>query len=314
MIGQATLPFFPHFAPEAPEIDAGGANSEVSYIPLPAREILNRAVNPRLPFAWTINPYRGCELGCTYCYARYTHGFLELDRWEDFEQRIFVKEGAAAALRRSLRRRDLRGQPIAIGTATDPYQPAEQRFGVTRELLTAFLDAEGLDLSLTTKSPLVLRDLELLTALDRRHALTLNITITTLDRALARRLEPHAPEPRARLAAVERLAEAGLAVAIFCKPVLPGINDGEETLRPLFAAAARAGACDVVASPLFLQRATRARFMPWLASEFPAVAGLYRRLFAERDRLSPAAVDQLLVDFRRLRLAYGFPRSLPGRG
>ncbi|MCZ7651882.1 MAG: radical SAM protein [Thermoanaerobaculia bacterium] len=276
-------------------------------------DLLNRATSPRLPFAWTINPYRGCEMGCAYCYARYTHGFLDLPGWREFETRIFVKRGAAAALRRQLRRRVLQGQPIAIGTVTDPYQPAESRFRVTRSLLELFATASGLHLAITTKSPLVLRDLDLLAELDRRHHVEVSFSFTTLDPRLARSLEPHAPAPRARLAAVERLAAAGLAVNFFCQPLLPGFHEEEKELRPLFEAARASGARDVVASPLFLASPAKERFFAWLAEERPDLLPRYRQLYGRRARLATAAAERLLVPFRRLRLAHGFPRPIPGR-
>lgn len=312
MIDQISLPFFPT-EPRAHEARPLRERGEVSYRPLATGEILNRNLNPRLPFAWTINPYRGCEFGCTYCYARYTHGFFELDALE-FERRIFVKNGARKALARALRKRDLQGQPIAIGTATDPYQPAERHHGVTRELLATFLDAEGLTLSITTKSPLIVRDLELLQRLDERHSLTVHLTVTTLDLELARSMEPQAPDPRSRMRAIAALAGAGLGVAVFTKPILPGLNDSDEQLRPIFAAAREAGAFDVSAASLTLRRGTRERFEPWLAAEQPALALLYRRLFGRRDELDGGASEQLLRDHRRLRLEYGFPRPHPGRG
>ncbi len=311
----ATLPLFPFPVvgrPE-PDVEALRERSGVAHYPLPVREILNRQANPRMPFVWSINPYRGCEIGCTYCYARYTHGFFDLDQWEDFERKIFVKSEAGEALSRRLRRSSLAGQPIAIGTATDPYQPAEKHHGVTRSLLEAFLAAEGLEISLTTKSPLVLRDLDLLAELDRRHSVTVNVTVTTLDARLARRLETHAPDPATRLRTVERLAEEGIATQVCVKPLLPGINDDPTALDELLGASRRAGASDVQASPLFLRPAARARFWPWLKNEFPALAGLYSRLYGKRDTLDAHATDQLLADFRRLRLQHGFPHPRPGR-
>jgi DNA repair photolyase len=312
----ATLPLFPDlplFGRPDPAAEALRRRAGVEYLDLLPREVLNRADSPRLPFQWTINPYRGCEFGCSYCYARDTHGFLELRRPEEFESRIFVKRRAAEVLRRRLRRTDLRGQTIAIGTATDPYQPAEKQFGITRSLLEAFREAEGLALSITTKSPLVLRDLDLLVELDRRHAIEVNVTLTTVDPARARRIEGNAPDPQARLRAVARLAEAGIATQINCMPVMPGINDDEETLAPLFAAAREAGARQVIGAPLFLKPAARAHFFAWLDREHPELAGLYRRLYNRRDYLDEPARDRLLTTFRRLRLAAGFPRPLPTR-
>ncbi|MBT8494873.1 MAG: radical SAM protein, partial [Deltaproteobacteria bacterium] len=197
---------------------------------------------------------------------------------------------------------------------TDPYQPAERHFGVTRSILEAFSRAEGLELSITTKSPLILRDQELLVALDRAHSVTAQITITTLDHGLARRLEQRAPDPSSRLGIVRRLSAAGIRTQVLCMPLMPGINDREDVLAPLFAAARDAGASDVLASPLFLRRAARDRFMPWLSSEFPDLEPTYRRLYSRRDYLSSDARDRLLENFRHLRVLYGFPRNQLGRG
>lgn len=314
MIRQASLPF-----PLAPPLAAGsetpslGRRGTVAYLELAVGELLNRVTSPRLPFAWTINPYRGCEFGCPFCYARYTHDFLEPAGGRAFETRIFVKHRAPQALRRQLRRRVLQGQPIAIGTASDPYQPAEGRFRLTRELLELFLPAAGLHLSLTTRSPLVLRDLDLLTALDRRHHVEVNLSLLTVDPELARALEPRAPSPRVRLEAAARLAAAGLTVNLFCQPLLPGIHDDEAVLAPLFAAATAAGVRDLVASPLFLRSPARERFFAWLGAHRPALLPRYRQLYRNRTRLDRAASERLLAPFRRLRLAHGFPRLLAGR-
>jgi len=317
MISPATLPLFPELPlPGRPDAAAPPLRSRagVEHFDLVTRDVLNRADASRLPFDWTVNPYRGCEFGCAYCYARETHRFLDLEDPASFETRIFVKRRAAESLRRQLRKIDLRGQTIAVGTATDPYQPAERHYGVTRALLEVFRDAEGLSLALTTKSPLVLRDLDLLVELDRRHAVEIHVTLTTVDGELARRLEVDAPAPAARLRTIARLAEAGLATRVNCMPLLPGINTGEATLAPLFAAARDAGAAQVTANPLFLKGASvRAHFFAWLAREFPHLEPLYRRLYGRRDYLDGEASEALLTTFRRLRLEHGFPRPAPGR-
>ncbi len=311
MSHQATLPLLPVLQPLGrPDPDATAIRSlgGVEYHELPVRNVLNRCLNPRMPFAWTINPYRGCEFGCTYCYARYTHSFFELRNWRDFERRIFVKQGAAESLERRLRKSDLRHQPISIGTATDPYQPAEKHYGVTRSILETLRGAEGLQISITTKSPLILRDLDLLVELDRKHSITVHLTLTTLDPALARRLEQRAPDPQARLRTLRRLTAAGIGTSVFCMPVMPEINDGPDELEPLFEAARDGGAFDVVPSPLFLKPAARARFWPWLRSEFPALETVYRRMYGRREYLSNDDRDRVLETFFRLRLRYGFPR------
>jgi len=175
------------------------AKRSVQYFEIPSRSILNRT-KPTMPFQWTINPYRGCEFGCKYCYARYTHEFMEMDAYE-FEDKIYAKSAAAHLLRQELGRID-RQERIALGTATDPYQPAERRYGRTRSILEVFAKDRGRFLGITTKSDLVVRDLDLLREIARANVLGVNITITTLDERLARLLEPRAPTPFLRLEAV----------------------------------------------------------------------------------------------------------------
>src|SRR5690348_15545469 len=204
------------------------ARTGVEYFSLPARSALNRESSRRLPFAWTINPYRGCEFGCKYCYARYTHEYMEMEA-EEFEDKIYAKAAAAHLLRQELARID-RKDAIAIGTATDPYQPAERRFGRTRTILEVFARQRGRHIGMITKSDLIVRDIDLLTEIARANVLGLYITITTLDTQLARLLEPRAPRPELRLEAVRKLADAGLVVGVNPNPVMPGITDGERSL------------------------------------------------------------------------------------
>ena len=316
MSSQAILPIFPHpvvLGRPDPEVPASRQRADVEYFPLQIRSILNRSKAARLPFDWTINPYRGCEFGCTYCYARYTHGFFDLTPWKSFESKIYFKQNAAAVLLRELKRRSLKGQRISIGTVTDPYQPAERHFEITRALLEVLTQAEGLDISITTKSPLILRDLDLLTDLDRKHTVEVNITITTVDPVLARRTELRAPTPGARLRALEGLAQEGIATQVFCMPIMPEINSGKEILWPLLTRARDYGALDVVASPLFLKREAKARFMPWLQEEYPELLPLYRQLFGSRSYLEPLRKERILSTFRRLRLRAGFPHTRPSR-
>ena len=192
-------------AAEAPCLEP---KRRVEYFELPARSYLARCDSTRVPFRWTINPYRGCEFGCKYCYARYTHEFMELRDPEQFERKIFAKSFDAARFRDELRALPL-GETVALGTATDPYQPAERRYGVTRKMLEVFAETAGLRLGITTKSDLITRDVGLLKEVARRHYLTVSVTVTTVDRELARALEPMAPRPDLRLAAVRGLADAG---------------------------------------------------------------------------------------------------------
>ncbi|HEV2114219.1 MAG TPA: radical SAM protein, partial [Terriglobales bacterium] len=193
---------------------------KVEYFTLPARSLLNRCTSARMPFTWTINPYRGCEFGCKYCYARYTHEFMEMRDGLEFEQKIYVKQQAAWLLRQDLKRVK-KGESIVLGTATDPYQPAERRYGVTRGILEELAQHAGLEIGIVTKSDLILRDTELLRSVSRQNQLSINLTITTLDTKLARTLEPRAPRPDLRLQAVRKLAAARLRVGVICAPVLP---------------------------------------------------------------------------------------------
>ncbi len=313
----ATLTLFPDARPAGrPDPDAAAVrhNAGVEYFEMGVRQILNRTAGDAMPFSRSINPYRGCEFGCAFCYARYTHGFFALDRWQDFERKIYVKRDAARSLERALRRTDLRGQPIAIGTVTDPYQPAERHYGVTRSILETLEKASGLDVSITTRSPLILRDLELLARLDRRHSITVNVSIATLDPATARKLEPRSPAPEARLRAVRALAAESIATQLFCMPVMPGINSSEARLRPIFEAAVEYEAQDVVGGPLFLRPAAAQRFWPWLEAEYPKLVPRYQALYGDRDYLSGSQQERLMAPFEALRLAYGFPRRVAGRG
>jgi len=176
----------------------------VEYFKLPSRSLLNRCTSARMPFAWTINPYRGCEFACKYCYARYTHEFMEMRDGVDFERKIYVKQQAAWLLRQDLRKVK-RGEEIAIGTATDPYQPAEKRFEVTRGILEEVAQHHGLKIGIVTKSDLIQRDIELLRRVAEHNSLFVNLTVTTLNTKLARTLEPRAPRPDLRLEAVRQL-------------------------------------------------------------------------------------------------------------
>ena len=278
------------------------AKRSVQYFEIPARSILNRT-KPNMPFQWTINPYRGCEYGCKYCFARYTHEFMEMDAY-DFEDRIYAKAAAAHLLRQELGRVQ-RSEHIAIGTATDPYQPAERRFGRTRAILEVFAREQGRFLGITTKSDLVLRDVELLREIARRNVLGINLTITTLDEDLARLLEPRAPRPGLRLEAVRKLRAAGICVSVFPNPIMPGLTDDERSLDRLARAAKAAGALSFGGGPLFLMPAAQKVFLPFLDREFPELAPRYRALFAKSGYLGKDYKEALRSRVQRIRDRYG---------
>ncbi len=285
----------------------------VEYFTLPAKSLLNRCVSNRnMPFTWTINPYRGCEFGCRYCYARYTHEFMEMRDGMEFEQKIYVKQRAAGLLRHELRRVKP-GEAIALGTATDPYQPAERRYEVTREILEEFArhghSGPGYELGIVTKSNLVVRDLELLKEVAKTNRLSIHMTVTTLDVDLARILEPRAPRPDLRLDAVRTLAQAGLRVGVSCSPVVPGITDSPKDLESLVRTAAEAGADYVFANPLFLKPCSAAVFLPFLEQNFPHLAENYRLRYQDRAFLPPAYAKRLSQLIAQLREKYKITRE-----
>ena len=282
---------------------------DVEYFTLESKSLLNRCVSKRqMPFTWTINPYRGCEFGCRYCYARYTHEFMEMRDGMEFEQKIYVKQHAADLLRQELRKVKPR-ESIALGTATDPYQPAERRYEITRGILEEFSRHRGFELGIVTKSNLILRDLELLIQVAQSNRLSVHITITTLDVNLARILEPRAPRPDLRLDAVRTLAQSGIRVGISCSPLVPGITDSPADLEALIRAAAESGADYVFANPLFLKPCSAAVFLPFLEQNFPHLARNYRQRYQDRAFLPPAYAKRLAQLIMRLRQKYKLTRA-----
>src|SRR5215472_9730100 len=215
-------------AAEAP-LHSTGCRTE--YRPIATRSIVGKTESRRgLPFTHTINPYRGCEFGCRYCYARYTHEFLEIHNPDDFEQRIYFKENAAWLLEQELARLKP-GTEIALGTATDPYQPLERKQRVTRSLLETFARKSGFGLGIVTKSTLIARDIDLLRVIGSRHKLTVHLTVTTMNARLARLLEPRAPRPDLRIRTLARLRAAGIRAGVLCSPLMPGITDTRNSIN-----------------------------------------------------------------------------------
>ena len=278
----------------------------VTFLEMPVREIVNRCANERLPFDWTINPYRGCEFGCVYCYARYTHEFLELRDPMDFERRIFFKAGAARALAGALSRGRLSRGTIALGTATDPYQPAERKFALTRSLLEVFATAAGLSLSITTKSHLIVRDLNLLRSIASRSRLSVNFSLITLNRRLQRILEPRAPRPALRLRALAALSSAGICCNLLVMPVIPGLTDHEAALANLLRAARQAGAAQIWWRSLFLKPAAARRFLPFVRSKLPHLGQEIERLYGTHAYAPKAYEQRMSETFRALKLRWGF--------
>ena len=262
----------------------------VEYHALRSASLIGKLNARPMPFGWTVNPYRGCEMGCHYCFARYTHEFLGLGDPDAFERTIYVKEIDRSRLVQELRRAGRSGQTVALGTATDPYQPAEGRFEVTRRILEAAREVPGLRLSITTKSTLVTRDAGLLRAIPD---VTVNLSITTADPALARRLEPRAPRPDLRFGAMQTLSDAGVATRLFIMPIVPGLTDHEGNLRALLVAARDAGAGEAESNVLFLRSGTRETFMRFLAIEFPRLVPHYERLYQGSANARPDYVREV---------------------
>jgi DNA repair photolyase len=354
------LPGLPAYPPTRPSGQALPVLDERSsrgarFIGLPVSSVLNTPASTGMDF-WSINPYVGCEFGCTYCYARDTHRWTveravgrtggkaageqmeiadpddasrrlpayrptALPPEEAFEKEILVKTDVAQVLARTLNPARLAGHSLVIGTATDPYQPAERQFRLTRQILEVLRSYHGLSIEIITKSSLVTRDLDVLQALSGRNEVTVNISLATADARLARLLELRSPVPAARLRALRRLIEGGVYAGLLVAPIIPGVTDDWPGLARLMEAAKGAGARYVVGSALRLGPAARHRFLPFLTQEFPALAERYRRHYAGKDYVSQEYQDALTRRLRLLKQTYGFPidenmrrrRQLEGR-
>ena len=285
-------------SPAAPSHRRSDARPE--YFFLPVKSILNHCDSNRVPFDWTVNPYRGCEFACKYCYARYTHEFMELDGLA-FEKKIYVKKDAAVLLTREIATKysfakGNSGVPehIGIGTATDPYQPAEREYGVTRACLEELARHPGLSISITTKSNLIARDIDVLQQIAKHSRIYVDITVTTLRTRLARILEPRAPRPDLRLDAIRRLREAGISVGAMASPLLPGITDKEGELEAVAGAARDAGAQWFVSGVLFLMPSSAKQFLPFLREKFPRLARQYEQWY-EHNVYAPEAYRQKIA-------------------
>jgi len=291
------------------------------YFFLPVKSILNPCDSNRVPFDWTINPYRGCEFACKYCYARYTHEYMEIDGGE-FEKQIFVKQDAAALLARDVTQKYsyeskasnyTQAEHIAIGTATDPYQPAEREYGVTRACLEELAKREGLSVSIITKSNQIVRDIDILKVIASKSALSINITVTTLKPRLARSLEPRAPRPDLRLAALRELRDAGLHVGLSASPLLPGITDQEGEMESLAKAAKDAGAEWFFSGVLFLMPASARQFLPFIREKFPKLAKQYAQWYAKNSYAPEEYRRKISERVARIRRDLGFS-SRPWEG
>ena len=314
-----------------------GEQKDILYFGTIAGTVLNGPETTRMGF-WSINPYVGCAFGCAYCYARYAHRY-SLDRaaathpdheemqsaretlpfWLAFERRIFVKQNAAEALRKVLRRGSerhkalLHGESIVIGTATDPFQPAERQFRITRSILEVLAEHPGLSVCIITKSPLITRDIDVLKRINRHSQLSIHLSLISLDRELARRIEPRAPTPDARLRALARLRDNDIETGINVMPVLPAITDHPDALEGLVKAVAERDASYLNTCSLRLRSTARARYLPFIEQEFPHLAKRYQATYGSSDKTSAQYSTRLKVRMKELCDRYGVPFGHHGR-
>jgi DNA repair photolyase len=240
------------------------------------KSVLNRVKG--MPFRWSINPYRGCAHGCVFCYARRTHWYIEEDGVNDWATKIFAKVNAPEVLRAELSRPSWMREEVALGTATDPYQPAEKRYKISRAILEALRDYRT-PVGIVTRSPMILRDLDLLTDLTARAGARVCVSIATVDPVVARDIEPTVSLPKHRLALVRKLREAGIHAGVFIAPVLPRITDSFESIAAVFGAALEAGASFVHHSALYLGPVTRDAFFEFLHRKRPWLVEYYREMY-----------------------------------
>lgn len=268
----------------------------IECIEVEARSVINRVPRGPMPFNWTINPYRGCSHACVYCFARPTHTYLDMDAGRDFETKIVVKVNAAEVLRRELAAPRWKGEHIAMGTGTDPYQRAEGRYRLMRAIIEALIDYRN-PFSILTKGTLITRDLDLLVEARRVADVSAAFSIGTLDEDVWRETEPGTPSPRARIEALRMLVDAGIPTGVLMAPILPGISDRPEQMRAVVEASLEAGATHVLPIMLHLRPGVREEFLPWLREHHPDLEGRYRNLYA--TPYGPKAARQALS--RRVR-------------
>jgi DNA repair photolyase len=278
------------------------ASMRAEYREEPCRSALNRVTG--MPFAWSLNPYMGCAHRCTFCYVRAFE--LRADRPSDgrYGTSIRVKVNVAEVLRGELARRSWRGEPVAIGAATDPYQPAEGRYRLTRACLEALAAASN-PFTLITRGPLIVRDVDVLVEAASRADVSVTFSVPTLDPDVWRRTEPGTAPPRQRLRALSKLVDAGVRASVGLAPILPGISDEPEQLAAVVRAAREAGACGVWGAPLNLRPGTREHFLECVARDWPELLPEYERLYHGRAYLRSADAAPVRAGVRELARAHG---------
>jgi DNA repair photolyase len=233
------------------------------------KTIINHVRSPDLPFDRTINPYRGCEHGCIYCYARPSHAYLDLSPGLDFESRLIAKPQAAALLRKELSKPRYQCQPIAIGTNTDPYQPIDREWQITRQILEGLREYKH-PVSIVTKASLIERDLDILTEMAKQHLVLVFISISSLERSLTRAMEPRAAAPQRRLKTIRTLTDAGIPVGVMVAPIIPFLNDAE--IETVLSSCKKAGAISANYVMLRLPQEVEILFQEWLQVHYPQKA------------------------------------------
>jgi DNA repair photolyase len=271
----------------------------IEFIEVEAKSIINHVPGSYLPFNWTINPYRGCTHACTYCFARSTHTFMDMNAGSDFESKIVVKVNAAELLRKELRAKRWKGETIAMGTATDPYQRAEGRYKLMSRIITTLTEYRN-PFSILTKGTLILRDLDLLVAASEVTDVSTAFSVGTVDEKVWNGSEPGTPHPRKRLEAVRKLNDAGIPCGVMIAPVLPGISDSPEQLRAVIEAAIDAGATHVSPILLHLRPYVKDVYMEWLRDNYPDLVVRYETMYKKGAYASVAARNELSETVREV--------------
>jgi DNA repair photolyase len=278
----------------------------ITFHEVTAKSVLNKvAAGSKMPFEWTVNPYRGCSHACVYCFARKSHTYLDFDAGLDFDSQVVVKVNAAEVLRKELAKPSWGRHQVALGTNTDPYQRAEGRYRLMPGIISALADS-GTPLSILTKGTLLARDIPLLKHAAAQVPVGVGISLAMTDEALSEAVEPGTPGPRARLKLVSRLREAGLPCGVMAMPILPWLSDSDEALDALFGSLAAAGATGVTAGALYLKPGTREWFMQWIAKNHPDLAGRYRRLYGTGSYASKEYRSWLASKVRYFKQRHGF--------